>query len=112
MNNRERMYQSNIKARKWLIDNNFKDIHLFPHTRFSLDVHFQGLSFDGCASFGKRFVLFQIKTNCKPTKKVQEQMKIVSKESNIIILWYNVILRKPIEVYGLKEKDLNSTNNI
>ena len=99
MNTRQRMYESNSKARKWLIENEYKDIHFFPHTRFSKDIHFQGLSFDGCASFGKQFVLFQVKTNCKPTKKIQAQMKIASRGSNVILLWVDVVKKKGVQVY-------------
>ena len=91
MNTRERMYETNGKARKWLKENKFVDVHLFPHNRFCKDVHFQGLSFDGCASLEKRFVLFQIKTNEKPSKKIQEQMAIASKESSVVLIWMSIV---------------------
>jgi len=99
MNNRQKMYASNAKARRWLEANGFVDLHFFPHTRFSKDVHFQGLSFDGCASLGKSFVLFQVKTNCKPTKKVQLKMKEVSLESGVMTIWFNNVKGKSIQVY-------------
>ena len=99
MNTRQRMYESNGKAREWLKENNFEDVHLFPHNRFCKDVHFLGLSFDGCASFERKFVLFQIKTNDKPSKKVQEQMKIASEDSGVILLWLSVV-KADISVWG------------
>ena len=89
MNNRDKMYIANSATRKWLEKNNYKDIHFFPHTRWSKDVHFQGLSFDGCASLGKQFVLFQVKTNLKPSKKVLNKMKEIEKDSNVKIIWFN-----------------------
>jgi hypothetical protein len=99
MNNRQKMYIANSMTRKYLIKNKYKDIHFFPHSRFSKDVHFQGLEFDGCASLGKKFVLFQVKTNLKPTKKIQEKLKKASKESGVILLWFNKI-KGDLQVYG------------
>ena len=100
MNNRNKMYIANSATRKWLEANNYKDIHFFPHTRWSKDIHFQNLSFDGCASIGTRFVLFQIKTNLKPTKKILAQMKKAEKTSFVKLLWFNKVKGKgEIEVY-------------
>ncbi|MCM8786843.1 MAG: hypothetical protein NC935_02185 [Candidatus Omnitrophica bacterium] len=89
MNNRQKMYLANSLTRGWLEEKGYKDIHFFLHTRYSKDVYFQGLSFDGCASKGKQFVLFQVKTNKKPSKKVLEQMRKASKHSGVILLWFN-----------------------
>lgn len=101
MNNRQKMRIATSGAKRWLEKNNYTDIHLFPHTRWSLDVHFQGLSFDGCASLGKQFVLFQVKTNCKPTKAQLEQMRKAEEDSYVQILWFNKVNGKgAIEVYG------------
>lgn len=104
MNNRERMRESNYKVRKWLTENNYKDIHFFPHTRYSKDVHFQGMAFDGCCSFGKRFVLFQTKTNCKPTRKEQSQMLSILEECGIIPLWFDVVKKIGVVPYGLPKE--------
>jgi len=90
MNTRQKMYRSNTIARKWLQENNYKDVHFFPHTRFNKDIHFQGLAFDGCASYGKQFVLFQVKTNVKCPKKIQIQMSQAEKSSGVKMLWINV----------------------
>ena len=100
MNNRDKMYLANSKVREWLERNNYKDLHFYPHTRWSKDVHFQGLSFDGCASLGTRFVLFQVKTNLKPSKKILKQMEKAEKESYVKMLWFNKSDgRGEIEVY-------------
>jgi len=99
MSNRTIMYSSNSKARKWLVENGYKDLHFFPHLRFSKDIHFQDLSFDGCASLGTQFVLFQVKTNCKPTKAVQSQMKKIQEASSVKVLWFNKVKGK-LEVYN------------
>lgn len=104
MNTRQKMYETNGKARKWLRENGFVDIHLFPHTRYSKDIHFQGLSFDGCASLGKKLALFQIKTNDKPTKKVQAQMKLASNDSGVILIWISVF-KKEIEVWDTNDNN-------
>lgn len=112
MSTRDKMYESNGKIRKWLVLNGFEDLHFFPHTRYSKDVHFKGLSFDGCCSYGKTFVLFQAKTNCKPTKKIQARMEIVTEASGVMLLWCDVVKRKGVQVYGFKPKDINTTDNI
>lgn len=105
VNKTQKMRVTNMKVRKWLLQNGYKDIHLFPHTRWSKDVHFRGLEFDGIASLGTRLVLFQVKTNRKPSKEMQEQYKLISKESSIICLWFNRVDRKGLEIYPKNEKD-------
>ena len=98
VNNTKKMYRTNSKVRQWLIENDFKDINFFPHTRFVKDLHFQGLDFDGLASKGTTLVLFQCKTNRKATKKMLEQYKMVSKRFGILCLWFNNIDRKGLYV--------------
>ena len=93
-----KMSRSNVKARKWMEKNGYKDIHFFPHTRWSKDLHFENLEFDGIASVGISLVLFQIKSNCRCPKKTLEQYRIVSNKFGISCLWFNVIDRKPLEV--------------
>ena len=94
------MYRTNAKIKKWLIDNGFKDIHFFPHTRWIKDVHFQGLEFDGLASHETQLVLFQCKSNCKATKKMLIEYEKVSKKFGIICLWLNNVDRKGVKVEG------------
>lgn len=98
VNTMSKMSRSNVKARKWMEKNGYKDVHFFPHTRWSKDLHFEGLEFDGIASAGKKLVLFQVKSNCRATKKVMIQYKYVEKRFGIKCLWFNCIDRKPMEV--------------
>lgn len=107
MTNRDKMYESNSRARKWLVSKGYSDIHLFPHNRFSKDIHFQNLSFDGCATLKKKFVLFQIKTNCPPTRQVQEQMFLASKDSGVILLWISADKKHQLKVWGEPNYDNN-----
>ncbi len=95
----KKSYRSNAKARKYLEKNDHKDIHFFPHTRFIKDVHFQGLDFDGIASYGTQLVLFQVKSNCQITKNLKQQYRKVSQKYGIICMWINVIDRKGVEVW-------------
>ena len=99
MNTIKKSYRTNKKIKDWLIKNNYKDISFFPHTRFIKDVHFQGLEFDGIASLNTTLVLFQCKTNCKPTKKMIEKYGEVSKKFGILCIWLNCIDRKGVEKY-------------
>ncbi len=89
MNNRQKMYKTNSLVKKWLFKKGFKDIHFFPHTRYSKDVHFSGFSADGLARKENRLVLFQIKTNKKPTKKMLSLMNKIEKESGILLYWFD-----------------------
>ena len=99
MNKIKKSYRSNAKIKEWLVTNNYKDIHFFPHTKFIKDVHFQKLDFDGIASIDTTLVLFQCKTNCKPTKKMIIKYKEVSKRFGILCIWLNCIDRKGVECF-------------
>jgi len=94
MSNREKMYKTNSKAKAWLVEEGFTEIHFFPHTRFSKDAFFQGLGWDGLATLGHRLALFQTKTNCACTKKTRQRMKTASDNSGIILLWINYKTKK------------------
>jgi len=101
MSNRTKMQYSNGKVRRLLAASGFKDIHFFPHLRFGgKDIYFRGLGFDGCSSFGKRFVLFQVKSNLAPSKKIQENLISLSKDSGCLLFWFDVMDRKGIKAYG------------
>lgn len=99
VNKIQKMRVTNMKARAWLKENGFKDIHLFPHTRWSKDVHLDGLEFDGIASLGTQIVLFQIKSNRKPTKETIEKYRKASIKYNALFLWITWIDRKGLRVY-------------
>lgn len=102
MDSYAKMRRSNAKAKAWMLQNNFNDIHFFPHNRFIKDLHFQGLEFDGLASWKDYVVLFQVKSNLKPTKKLLQQYEDVEDRFKIICLWINVVDRKGIEVNNEK----------
>ena len=94
MNNTKRSYETNARARKWLIKEGFKEIHFFPHTRFSKDAHFQGLGWDGLATLGTKLALFQVKTNRGCSRKTRARMKDASHDSGVILMWINANLKK------------------
>jgi len=98
MKKMSKMHRSNAKARKWMNNNGYEDIHFFPHTRWSKDLHFQGLEFDGLASIGTNLVLFQVKSNCRATKKILEQYDNVLLKYNVVCIWFNAVDRKGLEV--------------
>ena len=100
MNKMQKMSRSNMKARRWMEEHNYKDITFFSHTRWSKDLHFEDLEFDGLASSGITLVLFQVKSNCKITKKVMERYKEVSKKFGISCIWFNARDHKELEVYN------------
>ena len=93
-----KMSRSNVKAKSWMKANGYKNIFLFPHTRWSKDLHFEELEFDGIASFENKVVFFQVKSNCNPTKKTLKRYEEVSARFNVLCLWFNAVDRKPLEV--------------
>jgi len=84
-----------------MTDNNYRDIFMFPHTRFSKDLHFYGQEFDGFASHEDRIVLFQVKSNCKATKKTVREYDALAARFGIECLWFNSIDRKPLQINNL-----------
>lgn len=96
--NMQKCSRSNVKARNWMKENGFSDTHFFGHTRWSKDLHFQGLEFDGIASLGTTLVLFQVKSNCRCPKKTLAKYQTVSKLFGISCLWINAVDRKPLEI--------------
>jgi len=96
--------RSNVKARNWMLANGYKDIYFFQHGRFQKDLHFQGYEFDGLASLGNTLVLFQVKSNCKATKKSIKDYEAISNWFGIKCLWFNAIDRKPLQVNNVEVK--------
>jgi len=96
--NMAKMSRSNVKAKKWMTDNGYKDIFMFPHTRFSKDLHFQGQDFDGIATHKDRVVLFQIKSNCRALKQTLRDYARLSAIFNIECLWFNAVDRGGLQI--------------
>lgn len=93
INTRNKMYRTNAKIKKYLEENGFSHLYLFPHMRFMKDYHLRGADFDG---FGwrkgdKRIYFFQFKTNKKCPKKVLEIYKSLSKVYNIVPCWISYL---------------------
>jgi hypothetical protein len=101
MNTISKMHRTNKRVKDWLILSGFKEIYMFPHGRFSRGFYINDFEFDGIANKENQIVLFQCKSNCKPTKKMQWKYKQFSKEYNCLALWFNAVDRKDLEVYGL-----------
>lgn len=103
MNNRQRMYRTNSLIKKYLKSRNFIHIYLFPHLRFSKDYHIENSNFDamGFKKEDKHVYLFQFKTNCKPSKKILNEYKLLEEKYHIRCIWANKI-KKNIILYNLK----------
>jgi len=102
VNNYSKMRRGNVKARAWLEEHGYKDIHLFPHTMWSKDVNIGSCAFDGIASDENCLVLFQIKSNKRVPGLTAEAFLAMSKKYNCSCIWLNCIDRKPVEVYATK----------
>lgn len=99
VNTMRKMSRSNVKIRDWMERNGFTSIQLFGQTRWTKDIRFGDVYFDGIALKNNRVVLFQNKTNCKPTKKEQEQWKYFSFINNCIACWFNVVDYEGVSAY-------------
>lgn len=93
-----KMRRSNSKARDWLELEGGKNIHFFPHTRFSKDVNIDKAGFDGIATLGKQLILFQVKTNKKCYGIEAKRFKRTAKKYGISCIWINVIDKKGVQV--------------
>lgn len=96
VNNYDKMRRSNSKIKLWLENNGFKNIHFFPHTRFIKDVDIDKLSFDGLATNGSSLILFQCKTNLKPSKRLLEDYEKLEKKYGIKCLFLSNFDRKGV----------------
>ena len=103
MSTYDKMYSSNSKARKWLTERGFIQIQMFPHTRWNKDIHIGNLSFDGIARDDLCIILFQVKSNQRPTKKTQQEMSLLTEQYKraVRFVWINCPDRKEVEVFGL-----------
>lgn len=101
-----KMRRSNSKARAFLKDLGFENIHLVPHTRWSKDINIDGAGFDGVCTRACRLYFIQIKTNSPASAK-----KYVSFTR---IYGIPVLLLTAIDNEGVKGKaiDLDSLNNV
>ena len=103
----QKMSRSNVKAKRWMINNGYKNIFLFPHTRWSKDAHIISgdisAEFDGIATRENNIVFFQIKSNCRATKKMLRDYKTLEAVFGIECLWINAVDRqKGIEINNEK----------
>jgi|GEM_PF-4379252 len=100
MSNMDKMRMTNFKIRKYLTTLKFKNITFFPHTRFSKDLIIDDLGFDGiCTSLGNKIVLFQAKTNTKPTKKLMIKYREFSQKYNVMCFYIVRINRKGVFIF-------------
>ena len=100
MNTMAKMSRSNCKARAWLNEHGYQEVHFFPHTRFSKDLNFRGLKFDGIALSETKLCLFQVKSNCKPSNVYQKLMQDFSSLYGVDCLWFDAIDYVGLKVYG------------
>lgn len=94
------MQRTNSKVRKYLAENGYKDIYFYPHSRFSKDYIIDDIAFDGVCHNDKKMCFFQAKTNKKPSKKLMERYRELSKKYGIICLFLVNFDRKGIVEYN------------
>ena len=99
MNNRQKMYETNGKARAYLKIQGYENLYFFPHLRFSKDYNLSTLKFDAMGFKNKRIHFIQIKTNDKPTKKILEESRKAEEEFGCRIIWLNCVKGRIFE-YG------------
>jgi len=98
MNNRQKMYQTNSKIKRYLIQKGFNQLYFFPHLRFQKDWNVEDLGFDavGFKKGDKRIWLFQFKTNTSCSKKTLKEYRKLSKKYNCVPCWITVYDKKKL----------------
>lgn len=103
----QKMSRSNVRSRIWMEANGYRNIFFFPHTQWSKDFHIIlgdiKTDFDGIATRENSIVFFQIKSNCRATKKMLRYYKTIDAVFGIECIWINVVDRqKGVEVNNEK----------
>jgi len=101
VNRISKMRRTNRKIYNLLVKLGYTNIHFFPHLRYVKGVKFGKIEFDGIATKEdeKKLVLFQAKTNIRPSKKLIEKYKELSEEYGIECLFISRFDRQGIEIY-------------
>ncbi|NOZ47383.1 MAG: hypothetical protein GXO79_11465 [Chlorobi bacterium] len=96
MNNRQKMYATNTKIKKYLEKEGFINLYFFPHLRFQKDWIVDDMGFDaiGYKKNDKRLWLFQFKTNTGCSKKTLEIYKKLSIKYNCVPCWITIWSKK------------------
>ena len=98
INTRDKMYWVNSKIKDKLKELGYTNIYLFPHLRFQKDYIIDDCKFDGIATSISSILLFQNKSNKKPSKIKLEKMREVGKKYNFIAAWFVYEDRKGVSV--------------
>jgi len=99
INTRKKMYWVNAKIKKKLKELGYSNIYLFPHLRFQKDYVVDGVRFDGIATINDSVLLFQNKSNRRPTKKELLQLMEVAIKYNCQTFWFVYKDRMGVEVF-------------
>ena len=102
VNNYAKMRRSNSKVREWLVEKGYENITFFPHTRWFKDIHIDDFKFDGIATKNSRIILFQVKSNKNPSKKILKGYNKLVREYCVNCIWFNVVDRKDMIIYKQK----------
>lgn len=97
---RGKMQRTNGYVRRWLEKNQFEDITFFPHSRFSKDLHINGLEFDGITRKNNTIVFFQCKTNHKISSETLIKYRLFTDLTHCLALWFNKVDYGPLEIYN------------
>lgn len=99
-NNYAKMRRTNSKIKEYLIKNKYENIFFIPHMKFSKDYNLDNLSFDGFCSRDNKLMLFQCKSNFKPSKPLLAKYKEISNKYNIICAVISYFDRKGVFVFS------------
>lgn len=91
INTRNKMYETNSKIKKYLVDKNVSRLYLFPHSRFYKDYILFELGFDAMGFIKVnnvfKLILFQFKTNETCPRSVLCKYDELMKEYDCIPCW-------------------------
>ena len=103
---RQKMYNTNTRIRKFLVEAGFIYLYFCPHLRFQKDYYFKGQPFDaiGWKKGEKKIYLFQFTTKRKPSKKILATYKKLEKEYYVKLRWVTRFKGNKIVMYGEEDK--------
>ncbi len=95
----EKMRRTNIHIKEFLIKEGYTNITLFPHTRWTKDVHIDNSSFDGVCTKEGMVSFFQCKSNEKPSERLIQEYRDVGKRYGCECLFLSKFDRKPVLLF-------------
>lgn len=88
---RKKMYESNARIKKFLVQKGFTEFYSFPHLRWTKDYILQGSAFDAFAWKDGKIWFLQFKTNHKAPKAELAHYQAIQQTHDCMCGWVTTI---------------------